>query len=135
MADQDRLVSEILDSLKDRASLSTSDTFASYDTNDVKSALDRLASRSFVIYETNSREEAQLEKEGNEIVSQNASHEARVWAALSEAVGGLSMKDLESKVGGKDVLKVGQMRAFKANWIAKGEQGRLVAAVSHNLSG
>ncbi|KIM21967.1 hypothetical protein M408DRAFT_18285 [Serendipita vermifera MAFF 305830] len=59
-----------------------------------------------------------LTPEGEQIAEQG-SHEARVWAALSEKGGTpVSIKDLKSKVGDESA-KVGQGRAFKSGWIVK----------------
>ena len=82
-----------------------------------------------IIYETNDREEAVLEPEGQEIAA-NGSHEARVFEALRQAMGGLTIPELEAVVGDKSVVKVGQGKAFKSKWIAKGKEGKLVASVS-----
>ena len=40
---------------------------------------------------------------------------------------GLSVKELEEVIGDKNVAKVGQGKAFKSKWIAKGKDGRLIA--------
>jgi len=59
-----------------------------------------------------------LTPEGQQIAEQG-SHEARVWAALSErGREPVSIKDLKSKVGDESA-KVGQGRAFKNGWIVK----------------
>ena len=59
-----------------------------------------------------------LTPEGEQIAALG-SHEARVWAALSEKGGEpVSIKDLKSKVGDESA-KVGQGRAFKSGWIVK----------------
>ena len=70
-----------------------------------------------------------LENEGQEIAA-NGSHEARVFEALRQAMNGLTVAELEATVGDKNVAKVGQGKAFKSKWIAKGKDGRLVASVS-----
>lgn len=82
-----------------------------------------------ITYETNDREEAVLEPEGQEIAA-NGSHEARVFEALRQAMDGLTIPELEAVVGDKSVVKVGQGKAFKSKWIAKGKEGKLVASVS-----
>lgn len=81
-----------------------------------------------VTYETIDREEPVLEAEGQEITA-NGSHEARVFEALQKAIGGLTIAELEKAVGDRNIVKVGQMRAFKSKWIAQGKEGRFVAAV------
>lgn len=122
------LTSKVLIALDHKEPLLSAEAFPSVKSADVKSALDRLASRSMVIYETIDREEPILEAEGQEITA-NGSHEARVFEALQNAMEGLTMAELEKAVGDKNTVKVGQMRAFKSKWIAKGREGRFVAAV------
>ncbi|EHL03361.1 putative Phenylalanyl-tRNA synthetase alpha chain [Glarea lozoyensis 74030] len=41
---------------------------------------------------------------------------------------GLTVSELEAAVGDKNVVKVGQGKAFKSKWIAKGKEGRLIAS-------
>lgn len=121
--------SEVLQALSEKEPLLSSEAFPSHKSADVKSALDRLASRSMVTYETIDREEAILEPEAVEIEA-NGSHEARVFEAVRKAVAGLTISELEAAVGDKNVVKVGQGKAFKSKWITKGDGGRLVASVS-----
>lgn len=129
------LTSLVLHALDKQDPILSADAFPSHKSADVKSALDRLASRYMVAYETIAGEEAVLEPEGQEIVA-NGSHEARVFDALKQAMEGLSMGDLEKTVGDKNTVKIGQMRAFKSKWIAKGNEGRFVATVSiHGIAG
>jgi len=122
------LTSQILHALDKQDPILSADAFPSQKSADVKSALDRLASRYMVTYETIDREEAVLESEGQDIVA-NGSHEARVFDALKQAMEGLTMGELEKAVGDKNTVKIGQMRAFKSKWIAKGKEGRFVASV------
>jgi phenylalanyl-tRNA synthetase alpha chain len=126
---QGDLPSKILLALSEKDPILSSEAFPSLKSLDVKSALDRLASRSMIAYDTIDREEALLEPEALEIAA-NGSHEARVFEALRQAMGGLSVAELETAVGDKNVAKVGQGKAFKSKWIAKGKDGRLVASVS-----
>ncbi len=126
---QGDLPSEILQALSKNEPLLSSDAFPTQKSADVKSALDRLSSRSMVTYDTIDREEAVLEPEAVEIEA-NGSHEARVFEALRTAVEGLTVSELEAAVGDRNVVKVGQGKAFKSKWITKGEGGRLVASVS-----
>jgi phenylalanyl-tRNA synthetase alpha chain len=128
---QGDLTSEILQALSQNDPILSSEAFPSQKSADVKSALDRLGSRSMITYETNDREESVLEPEGQEIAA-NGSHEARVFEALRQAVEGLTIPQLEAAVGDKSVVKVGQGKAFKSKWISKGKEGRLVASVSWN---
>ncbi|KAB8302269.1 hypothetical protein EYC80_005710 [Monilinia laxa] len=124
---QGDLTSEILQALSQQDNILSSDAFPTQKSTDVKSALDRLGSRSMITYETIDREEAILEAEGEEIAA-NGSHEARVFEALRKAVDGLTISELEAAVGDKNVVKVGQGKAFKSKWIAKGKEGKLVAS-------
>lgn len=126
------LTSEVLQALSQNDEILSSETFPTHKSADIKSSLDRLASRSMIIYKTIDREEAVLEPEAQEIAA-NGSHEARVFEALRKAVEGLTVSELEAAVGDKNVAKVGQGKAFKSKWIAKGKEGRLVATVSFRL--
>jgi phenylalanyl-tRNA synthetase alpha chain len=126
---QGDLPSEILQALSQKDPILSSEAFPSQKSTDVKSALDRLASRSMITYDTNDREAPVLELEGEQI-AENGSHEARVFHALQKAMEGLTVSELEAAVGDKNVVKVGQGKAFKSKWIAKGKEGRLVASVS-----
>ncbi|KAH6709631.1 phenylalanyl-tRNA synthetase-like protein alpha chain [Leptodontidium sp. MPI-SDFR-AT-0119] len=126
---QGDLPSEVLEALSKNEPLLSSEAFPSQKSADVKSALDRLASRSMVIYETIDREDAVLEPEAVEIAA-NGSHEARVFEALQQAVAGLTISELEAAIGDKNVAKVGYGKAFKSKWISKGEGGRLVASTA-----
>lgn len=128
---QGDLTSEVLQALSQKDPILSSEAFPSHKSADVKSALDRLGSRSMITYETNDREEAVLESEGQEIAA-IGSHEARVFEALRQAVEGLTIPELEEAVGDRSVVKVGQGKAFKSKWISKGKEGRLVASVSWN---
>jgi phenylalanyl-tRNA synthetase alpha chain len=122
------LTSKILHALEHKEPLLTVEAFPSVKSADIKSALDRLGSRSMVTYETIDREEPVLEAEGQDITA-NGSHEARVFEALQKAMGGLTMAELEEAVGDRKAVEVGQRRAFKSKWITKGNEGRFVAAV------
>lgn len=127
------LTSLVLQALDKQDNILSSEAFPSQKSTDVKGALDRLASRSMVTYQTIDKEEAVLEPEGEDIIA-NGSHEARVFDALKQAMEGLTIKELEEAVGDKNTVKIGQMRAFKSKWIAKGKEGRFVASVSMPFS-
>ncbi|RDL36663.1 Class II aaRS and biotin synthetase [Venustampulla echinocandica] len=118
---------EILQALSQNSPILSSEAFPSYKSTEVKGALDRLGSRSMVTYDTIEREEPLLEPEAVGIAA-NGSHEARVFEALHKAMDGLTVSELEAAVGDKNVVKVGQGKAFKSKWIAKGKEGRLVAS-------
>lgn len=76
-----------------------------------------------IAYETHEVSSHALTPEGSQIVNQG-SHEARVWAALSEKGQGapLSPAQLKKQVG-DETAKVGQGRAFKNGWIGKEGDG------------
>ncbi|KAF4962098.1 hypothetical protein FSARC_9799 [Fusarium sarcochroum] len=120
------LTSQILQALSEKSPLLSSEAFPAIAFQDIKAALDRLASRSMITYETIDREEAILEPEAEQI-AEHGSHEARVFEALRNAVEGLSIQDLEKAIGDKTVTKVGQGKAFKEKWIKKSSDGKLVA--------
>ena len=126
---QGDLPSKILEALSQKDPILSSEAFSNQKSTDVKSALDRLASRSMIIYDTNDREVPVLELEGEQI-AESGSHEARVFHAVQRAMEGLTVSELEAAVGDKNVVKVGQGKAFKSKWIAKGKEGRLVVSVS-----
>jgi phenylalanyl-tRNA synthetase alpha chain len=127
---QGDLPSEILVLLSQNEPILSAEAFPSQKSADVKSALDKLASRSMIKYDTIDREVAILEDEGVEIEA-NGSHEARVFEALRKAVEGLTVKELEAAIGDKKAASVGQGKAFKSKWIAKAKDGRLIASVRY----
>lgn len=112
------MTAPILDALaaSDGAILST-EAFPSTPSLTIKSALDRLGSRSMVEYETIEREIVTLSEEGESIAA-NGSHEAKVFEAVVAALDGLKITDLPGIVG-KESAKVGQGNAFKRGWIKK----------------
>lgn len=128
---QGDLPSEILQLLSQHEPILSAVALPTIKSNDVKAALDRLASRSMVTYETLEREEMILESEAEGIVA-NGSHEARVFELLSTQMEGLTMAELEKSMS-KDEAKLGQSRAFKAKWIGKGQGGKFVATVLLHL--
>ncbi|KAH6915320.1 phenylalanine-tRNA ligase [Coprinopsis sp. MPI-PUGE-AT-0042] len=82
-------------------------------------ALNSLASREMIIYETNETISHALTSEG-ELLAEQGSHEARVWSVLPLNGEGdpVTPAELKSRVG-DETAKVGQGRAFKNGWIAK----------------
>ncbi|KAI2601797.1 tRNA synthetases class II core domain (F)-domain-containing protein [Hypoxylon sp. NC1633] len=120
------LATTILQLLNKSSPLLSADAFPGASFVEVKAALDRLASREMVSYDTIEREEAILEPEGEQIAA-NGSHEARVFDALRSAMNGLSLQDLEKTIGDKNVAKIGQGRAFKERWISKTSDGKFIA--------
>lgn len=129
MASSGDLPSEILLALSKSEPILSQETFPNATFAEVKAALDKLASRSMVTYQTLENDEAALEPEAEGIVA-NGSHEARVFEALRQAVEGLTVQDLEKAIGDKNVTKVGQGKAFKEKWISKTSDGKLKASVS-----
>ncbi|KAI1360541.1 phenylalanyl-tRNA synthetase alpha chain [Xylaria arbuscula] len=120
------LTSQILHALDKTAPLLSAESFPASNFADIKAALDRLASRSMVEYATIQRDEVLLEPEGESIVA-NGSHEARVFDALRAAVDGLTIHELETTIGDKNISKLGQGKAFREKWIAKTADGKLKA--------
>ncbi|RFU73690.1 phenylalanyl-trna synthetase alpha chain [Trichoderma arundinaceum] len=121
------LALEVLKALANTDQLLSTEAFPTVPFETLKASLDRLSSRSMVVYEQIERQEAILEAEAEEIV-QHGSHEARVFEAVHKALGGLSIQDLETAIGDKNVTKVGQGKAFREKWIKK-EDNKLVALV------
>ncbi|KAI2607690.1 tRNA synthetases class II core domain (F)-domain-containing protein [Hypoxylon fragiforme] len=120
------LTTHILQSLDNSSPLLSTEALPTAGFAEVKAALDRLASRDMVSYETIEREEAILEPEG-ELIAANGSHEARVFEALRSAVDGLTVQDLEKAIGDKNIVKIGQGKAFKEKWISKTKDGKFKA--------
>lgn len=120
------LAVRILHALDKSSPLLSAEAFPDATFAQLKSAVDRLASRDMVRYDPIERDEAILEPEAEEIVA-NGSHEARVFEALRQAVEGLTVQELEKAIGDKNVTKVGQGKAFKEKWISKTSDGKLKA--------
>jgi phenylalanyl-tRNA synthetase alpha chain len=74
---------EVLRLLDDKGDFSTNDAFPEVPHRDIKSALDRLASRSMVVYDTKDTEVLLLTKEAEDICDKG-SHEYRVWDAVRQ---------------------------------------------------
>ncbi|KAF2469017.1 uncharacterized protein BDR25DRAFT_264160 [Lindgomyces ingoldianus] len=110
------LTQEVLDALDIKSPLQTSEDFPSIPQPEIKAALDRLASRSMVQYDTHETDQVILTKESETIVA-DGSHEFKVWDAVRQA-GKIPIKELP-KVVGADSAKVGQGNAFKNKWIKK----------------
>lgn len=112
------LTASVLDALSSaNQPLLSTDAFPSTPSLSIKAALDSLASRSMVEYETIDKEKVVLTEEGESIAA-NGSHEAKVFDAVVAALDGLKIGDLPGIVG-KDVAKIGQGNAFKRGWIKK----------------
>lgn len=130
MATSGDLTQEVLQALSKESPILSQEVFPQATFAELKAALDRLASRSMVIYEQIEKEEPVLEPEAEQIVA-HGSHEARVFEALRQAVEGLTVQDLEKTIGDKNVTKMGQGKAFREKWIAKTSDGKLKASVSY----
>lgn len=122
------LTVQILQALSQQNPLLSADAFPNASFEGLKAALDRLASRSMIAYQTIEKEVPRLEPEAEQIAA-HGSHEARVFEALRQAVDGLSVQELEKAIGDKTVTKLGQGKAFKEKWITKTKDGKLTAAV------
>ncbi|KAF2006329.1 hypothetical protein P154DRAFT_570390 [Amniculicola lignicola CBS 123094] len=107
---------DVLNLLDSKEPLHSSDDFPTIPQPEIKAALDRLASRSMVEYETSDTEEVTLTAEAETIVA-DGSHEYKVWDAVKQA-GKIPIKELP-KIVGADSAKVGQGNAFKNKWIKK----------------
>lgn len=86
------LTLDILSTLETTEPFKSQDAFADVPQAEIKAALDRLASRSMVTYETNDKEIVILSPEGEQIATEG-SHEYKVWKAVQEN-GQLSLKEL-----------------------------------------
>jgi len=122
------LALEILQLLSKQDPILTSEAYPSLSFDQLKPAIDRLAGRDMITFEKFDKEELILEPEAQQIVD-HGSHEARVFEAVSKAMEGLSIQELEQAIGDKTVTKMGQGKAFKEKWISKGKDGKLVATV------
>ena len=86
------LTQDVLDLLDTKEPLQSNEDFPAIPQRDIKAALDRLASRSMVEYQTNDKEQVNLTPESEGIVA-NGSHEFKVWKAVKEA-GKIAIKEL-----------------------------------------
>lgn len=106
----------VLDLLNEKPTLHSNEDLAGVSQTDVKAALDRLASRSMVTYQTSDSEQAVLTKEGQTICDEG-SHEWKVWDVVKRN-GKVAIKELPGLAANADV-KVGQGNAFRNKWIKK----------------
>ena len=113
------LTLEILGALDQDDPIDTRETFPSISQAEIKAALDRLASRRMIDYETKDKELVILTEEGQQIADEG-SHEWKVWDAVKKR-GRIKVSELEGVVGAS--AKVGQGNAFKAKWIKKDGDG------------
>lgn len=110
------LTLRVLEYLDQNETAQTTSDFPDVSQNEAKAALDRLASRSMITYETQDKEQVILTSEGQTICD-HGSHEYKVWDAVHKA-GQMPLKDLVAAVGAESA-KVGQGNAFKAKWVKK----------------
>lgn len=96
----------------------TSEAFPNASFVAVKSAVDRLRSREFIVAEQIDRIELGLTKEGEDI-AEKGSNGARVFEAVRTALEGLKIKDLPAAVGDANVAKFGSGDAFRLKWVKK----------------
>ncbi|KAI9301447.1 tRNA synthetases class II core domain (F)-domain-containing protein [Cunninghamella echinulata] len=82
----------------------------------VLGALNSLKSKDMVDYSSIDREVWTLTEEGQQVAEQG-SHEARVFENVPTGEEGISIAELQAKLG--DAAKVGQGKAFKNKWISK----------------
>lgn len=90
--DNRNLTQEVLDLLDTKEPLQTNEDFPAVSQAVIKAALDRLASRSMVVYKSLDREVVGLTKEAEGIVEEG-SHEFKVWKAVRDA-GRVAIKEL-----------------------------------------
>jgi len=86
------LTQQILDLLDTKDPLHTNTDFPDVSQSDIKAALDRLASRSMLAYETQEAEQVLLTTEG-QMICDEGSHECKVWDAVHQK-GRLLLKEL-----------------------------------------
>jgi phenylalanyl-tRNA synthetase alpha chain len=89
---EQNVTQDVLDLLDTKQPLQTAQDFPSIPQAEIKAALDRLASRSMVEYQTNDSEQVLLTKEAEAIVA-DGSHEFKVWKAVKDA-GKVPIKEL-----------------------------------------
>lgn len=86
------LTQQILNLLDEREPINTETDFPNIRQAEIKAALDRLASRLLIQYDTRDKEQVLLTSEGQSLCDEG-SHEYRVWDAVRQA-GKLALKDL-----------------------------------------
>lgn len=101
----------ILDLLDHKPLLQTGEDFPTIPQSEIKAALDRLASRQMVQYETKDTEQIALTPEG-QMICDEGSHEYKVWDAVRRHKK-LEMKDLA--VSGKPLKPTSLALASSSN--------------------
>ncbi|KAG9245710.1 phenylalanyl-tRNA synthetase-like protein alpha chain [Calycina marina] len=126
------LSAQILHALSHKDSIKSSSEFPTLPSTTVKSALDTLASRSMIKYETDTKEDVILEEEGEGILK-DGSHEVRILHALQKEMEGLSLSELEDVIGDKKAVQLGSGKGFKNKWFSKEKSGKLVAKTTGDV--
>jgi len=120
------LTQQILDLLDEKEPLQTNVDFPDTPQSEIKAALDRLASRSMLTYETNDTEQVLLTGEGQTICDEG-SHEYKVWDAVQQK-GQLPLKELP--VGHIETLELENREADdRTSKLLAARQPRLVRAM------
>ncbi|KAG2176608.1 hypothetical protein INT44_007272 [Umbelopsis vinacea] len=131
MSSQDDLQTLVLTTLdkqgviEDTTYLKTADGSA-VDQLAVLGALNSLRSKDMVDYKSIEREVWTLTEEGREL-AESGSHEARVFDAVPAGAEGITIPDLQAKLGKS--ASIGQGKAFKNKWINKQPPNILVRIV------
>ncbi|KAH8550841.1 tRNA synthetases class II core domain (F)-domain-containing protein [Umbelopsis sp. PMI_123] len=131
MSSQDDLQTLVLTTLdkqgviEDTTNLKTADG-SSIDQLAVLGALNSLRSKDMVEYKSIEREVWTLTEEGQEL-AESGSHEARVFDAIPAGEEGITIPDLQAKLG--KAASIGQGKAFKNKWINKKPPNYLVRIV------
>ena len=86
------LTKEILSKLDIKSELHTAEDFPDVSQAEIKAALDRLASRQMIQYETRDSERIVLTREG-QMITEEGSHEYKVWEAVKRK-GRIGLKEL-----------------------------------------
>lgn len=96
------LTLEILETLEHHDPFRSQETFPQISQAEIKAALDRLASRSMIQYDTEDTDIVVLTAEGQQIADEG-SHEYKVWKAVKQS-GKLSLKDLAVRQQHRSIL-------------------------------
>jgi len=110
------LTQQVLDLLDTKEPLQTNEDFPKVAQAVIKAALDRLASRSMIVYQSKDEEKVLLTREAEGIV-ESGSHELKVWRVVKER-GSVGVKELPGIVGA-EIASIGQGNGFKNKWIKK----------------
>ncbi|CAO3687632.1 unnamed protein product [Umbelopsis vinacea] len=131
MATQDELQTLVLTTLDKQGSIENSTHLKTVDGANVDQlallgALNSLRSKDMVEYKSIEREVWTLTDEGREL-AEHGSHEARVFDAVPAGDEGITIPDLQAKLGKS--ASIGQGKAFKNKWINKKPPNYLVRVV------